>query len=86
MIGAAGAAIAVPTEMARAAVAASPSAISLEESLALTVLVAQRDPERRSPFAGRWLLRLLEEDDQLTIEEIALDASALVGLGGPWTL
>jgi hypothetical protein len=53
-----------------------------EESLALTALVAERHPERGSSFAVRWLRRLLEEDDQLTIEEIALAASALVGLGG----
>jgi hypothetical protein len=53
-----------------------------EESLALTALVAERHPERGSSFAVRWLRRLLEEDDQLTIEEIALAASALAGLGG----
>ena len=33
--------------------------ISLDESLALTVLVAEKDPERRSRFAVRWLRRLL---------------------------
>jgi hypothetical protein len=56
--------------------------ITLEDSLALTALVAQADPSRRSRFAVRWLLRLLEEDEQLTIEEAGLAASALSALGG----
>jgi hypothetical protein len=43
--------------------------ISLEEAFALTALVAEKEPERRSRFAVRWLRRLLEEDESLTIEE-----------------
>jgi hypothetical protein len=35
--------------------------ISLEEALGLTDLVAERELERRSRFAVRWLRRLLEE-------------------------
>jgi hypothetical protein len=46
--------------------------ISLEEALALTALVAEKEPERRSRFAVRWLRRLLEEDETLTIEEAAV--------------
>ncbi len=57
--------------------------ISLEEALALTALVAEKEPERRSRFAVRWLRRLLEEDESLTIEEAALAASCLSALGGP---
>ncbi len=57
--------------------------ISLEEALALTALVAEKDPERSSRFAVRWLRRLLEEDESLTIEEAALAASCLSALGGP---
>jgi len=57
--------------------------ISLDESLALTVLVAEKDPERRSRFAVRWLRRLLEEDESLTIEEATMAASCLSTLGGP---
>jgi hypothetical protein len=30
----------------------------------------------------RWLVRLLEEDDRLSMEEVALAASALATLGG----
>jgi hypothetical protein len=40
--------------------------ISLEEALALTALVAENEPERRSRFAVRWLRRLLEEAESLT--------------------
>jgi hypothetical protein len=36
--------------------------ITLAESLALTALVVQKDPARRSRYTVRWLLRLLEED------------------------
>ena len=57
--------------------------ISLEEALALTALVAEKEPERRSRFAVRWLRRLLEEDDSLTIEEATMAASCLSTLGGP---
>ena len=46
--------------------------ISLENALALTALVAEKDPKRRSRFAVRWLRRLLEEDESLTIEEAAV--------------
>ena len=57
--------------------------ISLEEALALTALVAEKEPERRSRFAVRWLRRLLEEDESVTIEEAAMAASCLSALGGP---
>jgi hypothetical protein len=57
--------------------------ISLEEALALTALVAEKEPERRSRFAVRWLRRLLEEDETLTIEEATMAASCLSALGGP---
>jgi hypothetical protein len=51
--------------------------ISLDESLALTVLVAEKEPRRRSRFAVRWLRRLLEEDESLTIEEATMAACSL---------
>ena len=56
--------------------------LSLDESLLLTALVAEKDPERRSRFAVRWLRRLLEEGEGLTIEEANLAASCLAALGG----
>ena len=56
--------------------------LSLAEALALTALVVQKDPARRSRYVVRWLRRLLEEDELLTIEEAALAASALTALGG----
>jgi hypothetical protein len=49
--------------------------IKLDEALALTALVAEKEPERRSRFTVRWLRRLHEEDDSLTIEEAMLTAS-----------
>ena len=51
--------------------------VSLEEALALTTLVAEKDPQRRSRFAVRWLRRLLDEDETLTIEEAAMAAACL---------
>jgi hypothetical protein len=57
--------------------------ITLDESLALTALVVQKDPGRRSRYAVRWLVRLLEEDENLTIQDASLAASALAALGGP---
>jgi hypothetical protein len=56
--------------------------LTLDESLALTGLVVQKDPGHRSGNTLRWLLRLLEEDENLTIEEAVLVASALAALGG----
>jgi hypothetical protein len=56
--------------------------ITLHEALLLTALVADQDPERRSRYAVRWLRRLLEESDSLTIEEAAMAASCLSALGG----
>jgi hypothetical protein len=56
--------------------------ISLEEAFALTALVAEKEPERRSRFAVRWLRRRLEEDQSLTIAEATMAASCLSALGG----
>ena len=56
--------------------------VSLVESLALTALIAQKDPRRRSRVAARWLLRYLEAADQAGIEEAAMVASSLAALGG----
>jgi hypothetical protein len=36
--------------------------LTLSEALALTALVAQKDPARRSRYVLGWLRRLLEED------------------------
>jgi hypothetical protein len=56
--------------------------LTLGEALALTALVAQKDPARRVRYLLRWLRRLLEEDECLTIDEAALAVSALAALGG----
>jgi hypothetical protein len=57
--------------------------VSLAESLALTALIAQKDPRRRSRVAARWLLRYLEAHDEAGIDEAAMVASSLAALGGP---
>ena len=56
--------------------------LSLVDALELTVLVARKDPRRHPRVAARWLLRLLEEQPDVTIEEAALAASSLVALTG----
>ena len=56
--------------------------LTLDESLALTALAVVKAPGRRSRYTVRWLRRLLEEDENLTIEEAILAASALGALGG----
>jgi hypothetical protein len=57
--------------------------ITLAEALELVALVAQKDPRRHSSYAVRWLRRLLDEDERVTIEEAALATSCLVALAGP---
>ena len=57
--------------------------LSLADALDLTMLVAREDPRRHERMAARWLLRLLEEDPVLTIQEAALAASSLAALPGP---
>jgi hypothetical protein len=56
--------------------------LSLTDALELTLLVSRKDPQRHERMAARWLLRLLEEDPVLTIQEAALAASSLAALPG----
>ena len=56
--------------------------LSLVDALELTVLVARKDPRRHPRVAARWLLRLLEEQPDVTIEEAVLAASSLAALTG----
>jgi hypothetical protein len=46
--------------------------LTLDESLALTGLVVQKDPGLRSGYTVRWRLRLVEEGQNRTIEEAVL--------------
>jgi len=57
--------------------------VTLAEALELVALVAQKDPPRHSRYAVRWLRRLLDEHERVTIEEATLAAAALLALGGP---
>lgn len=56
--------------------------LSLVDALDLTLLVARKDRQRHERMAARWLLRLLEEDPALTIQEAALAATSLAALPG----
>ena len=56
---------------------------TLTELLALTSLIARKDPNRHERVAARWLFRYLQEHDGATITEAALAAAALAALGGP---
>jgi NAD(P)H-dependent FMN reductase len=56
--------------------------LGLADALELTLLIARKDPRRHPRVAARWLLRYLEEDDDATIDELALAASCLSALTG----
>ena len=69
-------------DVAAAANARAEWTITLAEELALTAMVAVRDPESHSRYAARTLRRLLDEDPSLSLEDAASAASALAALGG----
>jgi hypothetical protein len=50
--------------------------------LALTALIAQKQPERFSRVAARWLLKYLEAVDDATINDASFVAANLQALGG----
>jgi hypothetical protein len=56
--------------------------VLLTDALALTVLAVEKAPGKRNAYTTRFLRRLLEEDENLTIDEAVLAASALAALGG----
>ena len=55
--------------------------ISLAEALELTILIAKKEPKRLPKVAVRWLQRYLEEQEA-TLEEVALVVGALCALPG----
>ena len=55
---------------------------TLLDLLALTALIAQKDPRRHGRAAARWLLRWLEAAGDPTIEDASLAAQSLQALGG----
>jgi NAD(P)H-dependent FMN reductase len=54
--------------------------LGLLDALELTLLIARKDPRRHQRVAARWLLRLLEEHPDVTIEEAGLAVSCLIAL------
>jgi hypothetical protein len=51
--------------------------LSLLDALELTMLIARKDPSRYTRVAARRLHCLLEEDPDVTIENVSLAASCL---------
>ena len=56
--------------------------VSLDEALELVILTAQKNPDRHSRYATRWLRRWLEENPYATLDAAALVVGALAALGG----
>lgn len=54
--------------------------LSLEDALALTALVADKDPRRLDAFAARWLSRYLAERAPVSPTEAAFVGAALGAL------
>jgi hypothetical protein len=50
--------------------------------LELTLLIARKEPHRHPRLAARWLLRYLEERDEVTIGEAVMAAGSLAALAG----
>jgi hypothetical protein len=46
------------------------------------MLIARKEPRRHPRVAARWLLRHLEECDDVTIEDAAMVAACLAALAG----
>jgi hypothetical protein len=57
--------------------------VTLDERLSSLLWSCKKDQRRHSRYAVRWLRRLLEEYEHVTIEEATLAASCLLALGGP---
>ena len=58
--------------------------VDLREALELAALIAKHDPRVRGRRASaRWLRRWLEERPRATIDDVAMVAGLLAGLGGP---
>jgi hypothetical protein len=56
--------------------------VSLAEALELTILIAEREPQRHPRVAARWLRRYLDEHDRATIDDAMFIAAALGALRG----
>lgn len=65
------------------AAAAELPRISLEDAVALCLLMAERRPARFERAAARWIGRYLEEEPHVGLEELRLTAELLVSLPGP---
>ena len=56
--------------------------VSLGEALELVILTAQKNPDRHSRYATRWLRRWLEETPYASLDAAALVVGALAALVG----
>jgi hypothetical protein len=59
--------------------------ISLEEALALTILIAERAPHRLERVAARWLRLYLEERLEVRVGEVTFVSASLAALGDEQT-
>jgi hypothetical protein len=55
--------------------------LTLGEALALTALIARKEPQRLARVGAHWLRRYLEEHPAATIGEVAFAATLLGALG-----
>jgi hypothetical protein len=53
--------------------------LGLADALELTLLIARKEPRRHPRVAARWLLRYLEEDEEATIDELAVQGGSANG-------
>jgi hypothetical protein len=56
--------------------------LSSDDALAVCARVAREDPDRFDAYARRWLLKLLEDHEEISVDEIAAGMIALLRLRG----
>jgi hypothetical protein len=62
------------------ATAAELPKLSADDALAICGRVAREDPQGFDAYARRWLLKLLEENESISVDEIAAGLIALLRL------
>jgi hypothetical protein len=60
------------------ATAAEVPRLSADDALAICARVAREDPASFDAYARRWLLKLVQEDETISVDEIAAGVIALL--------